>query len=105
MLLPFLLAAGAYNVGVGQTYTTLTEAVADINHRGISGAVILNLTDASYTDKTAGGAETFPIVFGTITGSSATNTITITGNGMTYVMQVRLRVHGVMVVLQVPCLV
>lgn len=78
---PTSIAAGAYNVGVGQTYTTLTEAVADINHRGISGAVILNLTDASYTDKTAGGAETFPIVFGTVTGSSATNTITITGNG------------------------
>jgi hypothetical protein len=78
---PTAIATGTYNVGVGQTYTTLTEAVADINHRGISGAITLNLTDATYTDKVAGGAETFPIVFGTVTGTSVTNTITITGNG------------------------
>lgn len=78
---PTALAGGTYNVGVGQTYTTLTEAVADINHKGISGAITLNLTDATYTDKTAGGAETFPIVFGTVAGTSAVNTITITGNG------------------------
>src|SRR6185436_8303588 len=77
---PTAIAAGTYNVGTGQTYVTLTEAVADINHRGVSGAVTLNLTDATYIDKTAGGNEMFPIVFGPVAGTSATNTVTITGN-------------------------
>ncbi|MFN8154621.1 MAG: HYR domain-containing protein [Bacteroidia bacterium] len=78
---PTPLAAGTYNVGTGQTYTTLTEAVADINHRGISGLIVLNLTDATYTDKVAGGNETFPVVFATVSGTSAVNTITLNGNG------------------------
>ena len=68
-------------MGTGQTYTTLTEAVADINHRGISGLIVLNLTDATYTDKVAGGNETFPVVFATVSGTSAVNTITLNGNG------------------------
>ncbi|MFN0203237.1 MAG: hypothetical protein ACKVTZ_17045, partial [Bacteroidia bacterium] len=78
---PTAIAAGTYNVGAGQTYTTLTEAVADINHRGVAGAVVLNLTDAAYIDRTIGGAETFPVVFGPVVGVSATNTVTIQGNG------------------------
>jgi large repetitive protein len=77
---PTALAAGTYNVGAGQVYPTLWQAVADINHRGISGAITLNLTDATYTDKAAGGNEVFPIVFGPVAGTSAANTITVQGN-------------------------
>ena len=46
---PTAIAGGTYGVGVGQTYPNLSEAVADLNHRGISGPVTFNPTDASTT--------------------------------------------------------
>ena len=78
---PAAVAGGTYNVGVGQTYPSLSEAVADLNHRGISGAVSLNLTDAVYDTTVAGGNNIFPIVMSNITGTSAINTITISRIG------------------------
>ncbi len=75
------VAAGTYNVGVGQTYRNLNEAVADLNLRGVNGAVTLNLTDAQYDVTPAGGSHIFPILLGPVSGSSATNTITITKSG------------------------
>ena len=51
---PTAVAAGTYSVGVGQTYPSLSEAVADLNHRGISGAVSLDLVDAVYYSTVAG---------------------------------------------------
>jgi len=62
---------GSYNVGVGQTYTTLTAAVNDLTSKGVSCAVTFVLTDNTYP------SETFPITIGTITGSSFANTVTI----------------------------
>ncbi len=63
---------GTYNVGVGQTFTSITAAVAALNADYMTCPVTLVLTDASY-----GASETFPIVLGNVAGSSATNTITI----------------------------
>ncbi|MCK5147571.1 hypothetical protein KAR48_12510 [bacterium] len=68
----FAQLSGTYSVGSGQTYATLTAAVADLNSNGVSGAVVFELTDASYTT-----SETFPITINEITGASSTNTITI----------------------------
>jgi hypothetical protein len=62
---------GSYNVGAGQTYTTLTAAVNDLTSRGVSCAVTFILTDNAYP------SETFPITIGTVTGTSYTNTVTI----------------------------
>ncbi|HQO88150.1 MAG TPA: hypothetical protein PKX84_10895, partial [Bacteroidia bacterium] len=62
---PSTIPAGTYNVGVGQTYNSLTQAVADINHRGINGAVTLNLTDAQYDTTAANGSNIFPIFVAT----------------------------------------
>ena len=62
---------GTYNVGAGQTYTTLTAAVADLNSKEVTCPVIFLLKDATY------GSETFPITIGPMLGSSSTNTITI----------------------------
>jgi hypothetical protein len=62
---------GTYTVGVGQTYTTLTEAVADYNSKCVSGAVVFSLTDANYS------GETFPITINANVGASAVNTLTI----------------------------
>ena len=58
---PTALAGGIYNVGVGQTYPNLSEAVADVNHRGITGPITLNLTDANYDYTTSNGGNLFPI--------------------------------------------
>ncbi len=63
---------GTYNVGVGQTFTSITAAVAALNVDYMTCPVTLVLTDAAY-----GASETFPIVLGNVAGSSATNTITI----------------------------
>jgi trimeric autotransporter adhesin len=63
---------GNYNVGTGQTYATITAAIADINLKEIICPVTLTLTDASYS-----ASETFPLVINTIAGSSAVNTVTI----------------------------
>ena len=62
---------GNFNVGVGQTYTTLTAAVAALNGSPITGPIVFNLTDASYA------GETFPITINANSGSSAVNTVTI----------------------------
>jgi len=78
---PSHIAGGTYNVGVGQTYPSLTQAVADLNHRGISGAVTLNLTDAQYDTTAANGHNIFPILVGDIAGLSAVNTLTISKTG------------------------
>lgn len=74
---PTVLPGGTYNVGIGQTYPNLTEAVCDIQQRGISGAVTLNLVDAVYDTSAAGGQNMFPIIIGPVTGTSGSNTITI----------------------------
>ena len=63
---------GSYNVGTGQTYTTLTAAVNAYNTSCLTGAVTFVLTDLSYS-----GSETFPIVINANSDASATNTLTI----------------------------
>jgi len=63
---------GNYNVGAGQTYATLTAAVADLNLKEITCPVTLTLTDASYS-----ASETFPLVINAMAGASAVNTVTI----------------------------
>jgi trimeric autotransporter adhesin len=62
---------GTYTVGAGQTYTTLTAAIADLNAKEITCPVIFRLTDATYA------SETFPITIVPNIGSGATNTVTI----------------------------
>ncbi len=64
--------SGNYNVGAGQTFTTLTAAVAAYNSACLGGAVTFTLTDASYTT-----GETFPITINANSQSSSTNTLTI----------------------------
>lgn len=80
--IPTPVSAGLINVGIGQTYNTLWEAVADLNHRGSTGSVILNLTDALYDSSAAGGYNMFPVVIAP-TASSATNPLIINGNNAT----------------------
>jgi hypothetical protein len=71
--------SGTYHVGAAQPvpFKTITTTVAALNSNGISGPVTLLLDDSTYSNATG---ETFPITFNSITGSSATNTITIKPN-------------------------
>lgn len=65
---------GNYNVGVGQTYPTITAAAGDIAALGVSGPVTFVLKDVLYN---AASGEVFPIVMNAYLGSSTTNTVTI----------------------------
>ena len=78
---PTPVGAGTYNVGIGQTYPSLTLATSDLNHRGISGPVTLNLTDNNYDTTVANGSNIFPVFVGPFIGSSSVNTVTITKTG------------------------
>jgi hypothetical protein len=64
--------AAVNTVGAGGTYATLTAAAFAYNNGCMNGAVVFNLTDATY-----GAGETFPIVFNANIQASATNTLTI----------------------------
>ncbi|HUM47817.1 MAG TPA: hypothetical protein PLD84_12880, partial [Chitinophagales bacterium] len=77
---PPIIPSGTYNVGVGQTYNSLSQAVADVNHCGISGAVTLNLTDAQYDTTASNGSNRFPLFIAT-PNSSAVNQLTISKTG------------------------
>lgn len=69
---------GDYLVGASQTipnYTTLTQAISDLNSFGVNGAVRFLLTDATYSS-----SETFPIIINAVNGASASNTVTIKPN-------------------------
>lgn len=77
---PTAIPAGSYDVGVGQTYNSLTEAIAEVNHRGISGAVTLHLTDAQYDTTAANGSNIFPLFVAT-PNADAINSLTISKTG------------------------
>jgi hypothetical protein len=65
--------SGPYNVGPGQTYTTLTAAIDAYNNVcSLNGPVTFVLTDTLYST-----AETFPITINNHRTASATNTLTI----------------------------
>lgn len=74
------MAGGTYTVGTGGDYSNLNLALRDLNLRGVSGAVTLDLTDAAYDTTAAGGRHIFPLVIGPIAGSSPTNTVTVTSS-------------------------
>jgi len=71
-----LSLGGPYTVGVGGNFTTLTAAVTAYNTATcITGPIIFNLTDASYST-----GETFPISINFQPLGSAINTLTIKPN-------------------------
>lgn len=78
---PAPVAAGTYNVGIGQTYQNLTIATSELNHRGIAGPVTLNLVDDNYDITPTNGSNIFPIFVGPVEGTSAVNTLTISKAG------------------------
>lgn len=70
--------AGVFHVGAAQVapnYTTLTNAITDLNNKVMVGAVTFILDDANYST-----SETFPLIIQSNIGSSSTNTLTLKPN-------------------------
>jgi hypothetical protein len=72
--------SGTYLVGAGNVYpnfTTITDAVNNINHRGNGGPVTFSLTNQHSVPYNSSNGEVFPIIAGEIPLASAINTTTI----------------------------
>ncbi|MBE0649110.1 MAG: T9SS type A sorting domain-containing protein [Bacteroidales bacterium] len=63
---------GTYSVGVGQTYTTLTAAIDDLNLKEVTCDVVFELWDATYS-----ASETFPFIIYQFATNNPANTVTI----------------------------
>ena len=64
--------SGTYTIGSSGNYTTIGKAVADLVTNGVSGAVLFNVSAATYSEA---------VNIQGIVGASATNTITFQGAG------------------------
>ena len=62
------LLSGNYDIGSGQTYTSIADAISDLNTFEVSGATTFYLRDATYSES--------PMTINSIAGASAANTIT-----------------------------
>ena len=62
---------GPYTVGTGGNYTSLSDAVTDLNNKGVDGPVTFLLNETSYS------LGTNPLTINKIYGASAENTVTI----------------------------
>jgi hypothetical protein len=62
--------AGTYPVGAGQTYPTITAAIADLNFREVIAPVTFELWDATYP------SETFPLIIYPYAGMNAARPVT-----------------------------
>jgi hypothetical protein len=67
------IATGTYGVGSGGTWPSLSEAVAEVNHRGVAGPVTLSLLDATYLP----ADNPIPILLGPVVGTSTASRLTI----------------------------
>ncbi|MFY7885651.1 MAG: beta strand repeat-containing protein, partial [Dolichospermum sp.] len=73
--------AGNYNVGVGQVYSSITNALTDLYIRGVSAPVTFTLLDTTYN---VASGETFPLTLSSYSNASAVNTVTFRpGTGVT----------------------
>lgn len=66
--------SGTFHVGVGKTYTTITQALNDLSSKFLVNQVTLVLDDETYP------GETFPLIFNPLSGSSASNKLVIKPN-------------------------
>lgn len=64
------LAGGVYSVGSGGAFSSPTEALAQVEQRGLAGPVTPSLIDSVYAVSAFGGREVFPWVMGSASGGA-----------------------------------
>jgi PKD repeat protein len=76
---PTPISPAVYTVGMTGDYYNLSEAVAALNHRGVTGVgvIVLSLIDSMYDETPAHGDNFFPILLGPINGASIAASIHI----------------------------
>lgn len=67
----FTALKGRYTVGLGQSFTTVNEAVKNLEKRGICGPVVLKLTDSIYNEN---------VTLAYIPGQDSSNKVTFIGS-------------------------
>ncbi|MFN3446126.1 MAG: BNR-repeat neuraminidase N-terminal domain-containing protein, partial [Bacteroidia bacterium] len=65
---------GSYNIGLGQAFSSITQALIELKQLGASGPVKFILKDTSYSNVTG---ENMPLVLGPYANASPTNKVTI----------------------------
>ena len=80
---PTPIAAGSYSVGLAGNYPNLSEAIAALNHRGVSsGNVIFTLIDSLNDATPAHGDNFFPMLIGPVAGTSTAASVLIHSTSM-----------------------
>jgi PKD repeat protein len=76
---PVPIVSDVFTVGLTGDYYNLSEAVADLNHRGVigTGTIIFSLIDSVYDETPLHGDNFFPVLIGPINGADITASIHI----------------------------
>ena len=75
---PVPILSDVFTVGITGDYYNLSEAVADLNHRGVTGGtIILSLIDSVYDETPLHGNNFFPVLIGPISGADISASIHI----------------------------
>jgi hypothetical protein len=74
---PVPISQGVYTVGASGDYYNLSEAVADLNHRGVTGTgtITFSMTDSVYDDTPLHGDNFFPVLIGPVNGASVSTSV------------------------------
>lgn len=75
---PSPISGGNRTVGATGFYKSISEAVAEVNHRGLSAGLTLTLLDSLNDNTPANGNNFFPILIGPVAGSNTTASLAIT---------------------------
>ncbi|MEO5644602.1 MAG: T9SS type A sorting domain-containing protein [Bacteroidia bacterium] len=86
---PALFAPVTFTVGINGDYYNLSEAVADLNHRGVSGTgtVVFSLIDSVYDETPQHGNNFFPILIGSVNNSSILTSIHFEPSGTSAIIR------------------
>ncbi len=74
---PTPINGGSRTVGATGFYKNISDAIADVNHRGLTAGLTLSLIDSLYDNTPAYGSNFFPILIGPIAGANTTASLNL----------------------------